>query len=845
MFRHPIHNLVQYHAPDDIILALLSAQKDAARNLDTSTDVFPLHHAIEYGVHEQIILALLEAHEEAAQIKGVDGELPLLMAIKSNCSVEVVLAILSAYKDAAWNGADAEGRLPIYHLQIKSSNEVVLALLIEIVRSPLIQKWEVLNDIVQLKGEDLVLQVAEGVSESSVRHGILCNAIDEKSAQSDDVVIILLTKFRETAKMQDANGNFPLHLAITTKRSVTVVRAVLKAYTQAAKVVANLGNLPLHLALRSGYEKCDDFLMELLSANRAVAAVPDDNGDLPLHLALELHCSDLFVLALLKASPKEANIFMSKSSKGDLPLHVAIKNAYSDQIIYSILQCFPEQAAVKDPKGDFPLYTSISMKRSDKIILALLRAYPGATKETSTNGDLPLHEVIRKCYADEVIINVFAASPCATMIRCQKTGVLPLHLAAASTASPFVVETIIKKYPEALEKVANGATPSDLVSSALPSDSIEMICKPVSYWKTARFVGEDSEEMGKISEDIARMSGMLAEVGKNLYYLNAKVDASQNSTNRIDGELKYESKAVNTLPASGRPFFQDTTLQLSREVPNSALTRVAEVTESAQPNITNEYDEALIPAIELELNNISNEVDDAASVEKLDHMNERDESPYLTDEETEPDCEFLNTQKSPKKNSDVTKLVDLQPSGAVKVPLGKVTTPANLFEKTSEFVSDERIDCSSEEPPSLIRGVQLEEPTDLDNHELSIATKKTTGKKVSTTEKEFANQMDARDEEESRRRSVLSPIVELIKPPVALGKSPGKRYHLDNDLSSISELRSDEHDSYSVLEIYSTESGGTIELLDEFSDACLDRFFCLGSNPPYSTKSYSSKQIKA
>ena len=827
LFRHPIHNLVQYHAPDDIILALLSAQKDAAKSLDTSTDVFPLHHAIEYGVHDQIILALLQAHEEAAQTKGMDGELPLLMAIKSSCSVEVILAILSAYKDAAWNGADAEGRLPIYHLELNSPNEIVLALLIEIVRSPLIQKWEVLNDIVQLKGEDLVLQVAEGVSESSVRHGILCNAINEKSAQSDDLVILLLTKFRETAKMQDANGNLPLHLAITTKRSVTVVRATLKACTLAAKVVANDGNFPLHLALRNGYDKCDDFLMELLSANRAVAAVPDDNGDLPLHMALELHCSELFVTALLKASPKDANIFMSRSSKGDLPLHVAIKNAYSDQIIYSILQCFPEQATVKDPKGDFPLYTSISMKRSDEIILALLRAYPGATKETSTNGDLPLHEVIKKCYADEVIINVFAASPCAAMIRCQKTGVLPLHLAAASTASPSVVEIIIKKYPEALEKVANGATPSDLVSSALPSDSIEMICKPVSYWKTARLAGEDSEHMGKISEDIARMSGMLAEVGRNLYYLNAKVDGSQNLTNGIDDKLKYESNAVDTLLASERTFFQGTTLQLSREVPNLALTRVADVTESAEANITHENDEALIRDIELKLNNISKEFDDAISEENIDHVNKRSKSPYLTDEETETDCELLRTQKAPKKHSDVTKIVDLQVS------------PEN------ELVSDERIDYSSEEPPSLIRGVQVDGSTNLDNNELSNSIKKTSGKEVIPTEKELANQMDARDEEESRRRSVLSPIVELMKTPAAPGKSHGKRYQLDYDQSSISELRSDENDSFSILEIYSSESGGTIELLDEISDACLDKFFCLGSNPPYSTKPYSSRQIKA
>jgi hypothetical protein len=41
------------------------------------------------------------------------------------------------------------------------------------------------------------------------------------------------------------------------------------------------------------------------------------------------------------------------------------------------------------------------------------------------------------------------------------TGMLPLHLAATSTVSSNVIRALIRKYPEALEKLANGATPSD------------------------------------------------------------------------------------------------------------------------------------------------------------------------------------------------------------------------------------------------------------------------------------------------------------------------------------------------------------------------------------------------
>jgi hypothetical protein len=101
------------------------------------------------------------------------------------------------------------------------------------------------------------------------------------------------------------------------------------------------------------------------------------------------------------------------------------------------------------------------MTRSDKVILAVLDANKGATKESSTKGELPLHGAIKNKYADEVILNIMSAFPCAAMIRCQMTGMLPLHLAATSTVSSNVIRALIRKYPEALEKLANGATPSD------------------------------------------------------------------------------------------------------------------------------------------------------------------------------------------------------------------------------------------------------------------------------------------------------------------------------------------------------------------------------------------------
>jgi hypothetical protein len=103
-----------------------------------------------------------------------------------------------------------------------------------------------------------------------------------------------------------------------------------------------------------------------------------------------------------------------------------------------------------------------------------------------------------------------------------------LHLAAASTVSSNVIEALIRKYPEVLEKLANGATPSDLVMSTLPEESIEMKCKQVLYWKQdPESESSSAEKMEQMCQQLTMMSEILLEVGNKLNFLSVKVDATQ------------------------------------------------------------------------------------------------------------------------------------------------------------------------------------------------------------------------------------------------------------------------------------------------------------------------------
>ena len=60
------------------------------------------HFTIELNHHEEIILALLEANKDAAK-ESYSNCHPLLTAIASKYNDAVVLALLSAYPEAACN----------------------------------------------------------------------------------------------------------------------------------------------------------------------------------------------------------------------------------------------------------------------------------------------------------------------------------------------------------------------------------------------------------------------------------------------------------------------------------------------------------------------------------------------------------------------------------------------------------------------------------------------------------------------------------------------------------------------------------------------------------------------
>jgi hypothetical protein len=143
-----------------------------------------------------------------------------------------------------------------------------------------------------------------------------------------------------------------------------------------------------------------------------------------------------------------------------------------------MVSSFPAITRLKYENGNFAFHMAILKKFSEKALISLFAANTEAAMIESASGELPLYMAIKSCTYDAVFMQIFSAHPCAAMIRCKSSGMLPLHPTATTSASPLQIETLIKEYPEALDIVSNNATPRDLVTSALPTESIKMICRP-------------------------------------------------------------------------------------------------------------------------------------------------------------------------------------------------------------------------------------------------------------------------------------------------------------------------------------------------------------------------------
>ena len=189
------------------------------------------------------------------------------------------------------------------------------------------------------------------------------------------------------ARRTDQDGAYPLHLAVATKATSDVVKALLSAYPPASKIkwkgkassldrlpppeFLNDFNMPLHIAVAKSASL--DVLRALLEAWPEAISERSDNHELPLHIALRIRAAPEIVEFLLQAHPEAA----AAKQYEDYPLHIAVKENSSKQnsspyVIELLTKAFPKATLLEDVEGRVPLEIAASSPKTLPAVLATL-----------------------------------------------------------------------------------------------------------------------------------------------------------------------------------------------------------------------------------------------------------------------------------------------------------------------------------------------------------------------------------------------------------------------------------------------------------------------------------------
>ncbi len=209
---------------------------------------------------------------------------------------------------------------------------------------------------------------------------------------------------------------------------------------------------------------------------------------------------------------------------------------------------------------------------NDDVLLALLESNESAAKKTNCSGCLLLHQAIVSNCSETVIMKIFHVYPWEAMVQDNK-GKLPLHFASETSSSPKIVEALIRMYPEALDQaIIDDGFPRDYVTSALPTKSIEIICRPYSEW-IRDILGKNSKEES-VFDSIQQLNSNLAYLLKEFVKIskcnnecggNLESDQGGNRTcSDLKKKITYENSEIQQVLISVQQLTAETA-QLSRD----------------------------------------------------------------------------------------------------------------------------------------------------------------------------------------------------------------------------------------------------------------------------------------
>lgn len=181
-------------------------------------------------------------------------------------------------------------------------------------------------------------------------------------------------------------GERPLHIAIRKKYPYNVILALLERCPESARIKTNNGKLPLHYALEYLYQNnqmkkyYEDFIIKLIDVYPEGVKELLINGINTLYWALKNNFSLKIISKLLEISPDQ----IKTKIYDQYPLIVAISWYQTDDVIIYLLEKYPD--AAKEPfeygkKQTYAFQLAIKNKYSKIVTDKLRETYPGANNK--------------------------------------------------------------------------------------------------------------------------------------------------------------------------------------------------------------------------------------------------------------------------------------------------------------------------------------------------------------------------------------------------------------------------------------------------------------------------------
>jgi ankyrin repeat protein len=241
------------------------------------------------------------------------------------------------------------------------------------------------------------------------------------------VIKLLAVEFVWATHAANSDGYLPLHLAILHKASPETLELILQLFPQAAEVDSPHG-LPLHVAIS---QKMDLSIVQMIAqANPCALSSTCVEGNLPLHLCMTgVDLDTMDWLASIKPC-----VLMTGNSQGHLPLHHAIVNQAPIEVIDLLLDHCPQACKVQDKGGNLPLHLALQHQACKDTLIELLDVYTEACTIENYSFQYPLH-LACKYKAPIDVVGMIVQSSSGSTIRDTPVGLLLKKLTAKSSES--------------------------------------------------------------------------------------------------------------------------------------------------------------------------------------------------------------------------------------------------------------------------------------------------------------------------------------------------------------------------------------------------------------------------